>query len=32
MKALVFCLKVLVGDYYINDDNKCQGNESFHVN
>jgi hypothetical protein len=31
-KALVPCLRVLVDDYYISNDNQCQINEKFHAN
>ncbi len=31
-KALVLCSRVLMGDYYINNDNQCQRNERFHAN
>lgn len=30
-KVLVPCLRILVGDYYINNDKKCQRNERFHA-
>ncbi len=31
-KPLVPCLRVLVGDYYINNDNQCQRNDRIHAN